>query len=325
VKAEEKMGEDARRQADGRFRAAGVFLLALIVWMVGTSFAASTLFARGADTRTLYLISAGVELLLAIPAGAFVLIRRIKPAELFGSAKPGQIALAAGAGLLLVPVSVAVAMIWNMLVLLTGGNIQANAIPVPQTAAQFLAAFAAVGLAAPAVEEPLMRGLLLNAGAGVLPRNRAILLATAAFAFLHGSFLGLPSIFLGGLLLGVLVWRSGSLWPAIAAHITYNTSATALEALLNGSGYSSGAQAAPQAMELLAVAIVYLFIALPFAAALAAVLWVFWKRTPQHSWPLPQAMKVPFSRSWPWFAAFFLLLCYIAIDVLQVYGIIRVS
>lgn len=322
---EEDMGEETRAGAAGTFRDAGFFLLALILWMAGMSVAASLLFGKGTDTRTLYLVSGGVELLLAVPAAVYMRLRRIRLSPLFGSARPRQIAAAAAAGLLLVPLSVAVAMVWNLLVLLTGGNIRSDSIPVPETAAQLLAAFAAVGLMAPAVEEPIMRGLLFNAGVGVLPRNKAILLVTAAFSLLHGNFLGLPSIFLGGLLLVILVWRSGSLWPAVAAHMTYNTAATALETLIHNAVPVPANAPAPQAMELLAAALFYVLLSLPFVALFGVAMWLFWRSAPQHPRPRPGVEKMPLSMSWPWLASFVLLLCYIAIDVLRVYGIIGVN
>lgn len=311
-----------------RFRAAGFFLLALVLWLTALSFGSSLLGLGKADTTARYLFSAGMELLLAVPAIIFMLIKRIAPSSLFGQAAPGQIALAALSGVLLVPASLGVAMLWNLLVNVTGGNIRPDDVPIPETGVQFLAAFAAVGLAAPAVEEPMMRGLLLNAGAGVMGRNKALLLVTAVFSLMHARFLGLPSIFLGGLLMGVLVWRSGSLWPAIAAHMAYNTTSVVLETLLHGvasaNGLPAGAQAVPQTLELLAAAIVYILVSLPFVALCGVALWRFWRISPQAERPEPEGGKLPPSMSWPWVAAFILLLCYIAIDVFRVYGIIGV-
>lgn len=84
----------------------------------------------------------------------------------------------------------------------------------------------AVGLGASFSEELLFRGLLLAPLAGTrLGYWPAAVVATLAWTLLHLNFswLGLVEVFLFGLYFSWLLWRSGSLWPAIICHSVYNS------------------------------------------------------------------------------------------------------
>jgi sodium transport system permease protein len=71
-------------------------------------------------------------------------------------------------------------------------------------------------------EELLFRGALLAGFRRDLSPTRAICWQALAFAAAHGSLFRLPTTFALGALLGLLRWRSGSLWPCVALHFTYN-------------------------------------------------------------------------------------------------------
>lgn len=86
-----------------------------------------------------------------------------------------------------------------------------------------LALVAVVG--APLSEELLFRGFLLSA----LAKTRlgffwGALITTAAWAALHFNYslLGLGAVFVTGLTLSWLLWRTGSLWVPIFCHALYN-------------------------------------------------------------------------------------------------------
>jgi len=85
----------------------------------------------------------------------------------------------------------------------------------------------------PIVEEWLDRGVLWNALAPLTGRAGQIVLTAMLFALLHGLnggfVLELPHRFAGGLLLGWLRARSGSLLPSIVAHVTWNALAAAVD------------------------------------------------------------------------------------------------
>lgn len=83
----------------------------------------------------------------------------------------------------------------------------------------------AIGVGAPLSEELLFRGFLFSA----LARSRlsiagAALITSAAWTALHPSYslLGLAEIFIIGLVLSWLLWRTGSLWVTIFCHAAYN-------------------------------------------------------------------------------------------------------
>jgi membrane protease YdiL (CAAX protease family) len=76
---------------------------------------------------------------------------------------------------------------------------------------------------APAVaEELLFRGALYDVARRRAGAGAAILVAAVAFALYHGSPHRFAPAFAGGLLLGLVRARSGSLLPAIVFHATNN-------------------------------------------------------------------------------------------------------
>ena len=83
-----------------------------------------------------------------------------------------------------------------------------------------LLALLASALVTPIVEEITMRGLVLQ---GLVARGRvfALLASSLLFALFHPPPT-IPFVFAMGLVLAGLALRSGSLWPCIIAHATYN-------------------------------------------------------------------------------------------------------
>jgi hypothetical protein len=92
----------------------------------------------------------------------------------------------------------------------------------------------AVGIGAPLSEELLFRGFLLSALArwrgGFWP---AALIANAVWTSFHVgySIAGVFEVFVGGLYLSWLLWRTGNLWLPIIAHAATNTFFLAVLAL----------------------------------------------------------------------------------------------
>ncbi|MGH1418557.1 MAG: lysostaphin resistance A-like protein [Hyphomicrobiaceae bacterium] len=84
----------------------------------------------------------------------------------------------------------------------------------------------AVAIGAPLSEELLFRGFLFSA----LSKTRLGIIGTALLTnsawtvlHFHYSIYGLIDVFLVGLVLSWLLWRTGSLWVTIAAHAIYNS------------------------------------------------------------------------------------------------------
>jgi membrane protease YdiL (CAAX protease family) len=81
----------------------------------------------------------------------------------------------------------------------------------------FVAVFAGVG------EEFFFRGVLQRIFIRLLKNPVAGILVTAfVFSAIHFQFYGFIPRFILGVLLGMVYWYSGSLWPAILAHVVYD-------------------------------------------------------------------------------------------------------
>ena len=81
-------------------------------------------------------------------------------------------------------------------------------------------------------EEIAFRGLIQHWLHTVLKPWRAIILASALFTALHLSVVSAPYIFLLGMLLGWVKWKSRSLYPSILMHIAHNSVSIALFPIL---------------------------------------------------------------------------------------------
>lgn len=111
----------------------------------------------------------------------------------------------------------------------------------PQQALEYLAAgpvdrpgfwivVAATSLGAPVAEEIVFRGYLQQALAGMFRPWLAVLLAAAVFGAVHTLPYALPVGLLGAFF-GLLVVRSGSLWPAVFCHALHNALTVAITVL----------------------------------------------------------------------------------------------
>jgi hypothetical protein len=97
-------------------------------------------------------------------------------------------------------------------------------------------------LVAPICEEAAFRGHMLTLWRARLRPAPAIVVTAFLFALLHLDPVRFVAVFLLGLLFGWLAWRSGSLWPAVAAHAANN----AIASLLVGSiGEAAARQESP--------------------------------------------------------------------------------
>lgn len=83
-----------------------------------------------------------------------------------------------------------------------------------------------VGVFAPVMEEMVFRGAILAALLAVTPRSwYAILLSALVFSLIHLNPAQMPHAFVGGVLLGWLYVRTGSILPGVVFHWTNNTAA----------------------------------------------------------------------------------------------------
>jgi len=95
-------------------------------------------------------------------------------------------------------------------------------------------ALATAVMAAPFVEELFFRGFLFRYLRGRVPIGWAVVISSAIFSVAHFQY-GEPTLFLPifttGLVLAAIYHYSGSLWPGVLTHATFNLVAT-IELLL---------------------------------------------------------------------------------------------
>ncbi|MBN1807578.1 MAG: CPBP family intramembrane metalloprotease [Planctomycetes bacterium] len=80
----------------------------------------------------------------------------------------------------------------------------------------------AVGIVMPLAEELMFRGLVHRAFAAVLPRNHAVLISSALFAYFHASDMQVLIAFVVGFFAAVFYERTGRLLPGILLHVGIN-------------------------------------------------------------------------------------------------------
>lgn len=95
---------------------------------------------------------------------------------------------------------------------------------VAQGAASAVLAFVAACAVAPAMEELVFRGTMLEffIKAKAMPVSKAILVTSLLFALVHLDWATLPIAFAAGILLGALRVATASLQPCVLAHATAN-------------------------------------------------------------------------------------------------------
>jgi uncharacterized protein len=92
-----------------------------------------------------------------------------------------------------------------------------------------------VGLAAPVCEEYFFRGVFQRSLMTRLEPSAAIVVSALVFSIFHLDPVGFLARFELGVVFGLLAWRSGSVWPGIAAHAANNLFASLLFALADKS------------------------------------------------------------------------------------------
>lgn len=75
---------------------------------------------------------------------------------------------------------------------------------------------------APVIEEVLMRGFLLEGLSINYGKIAALIISSVLFALLHFNLLQIVPSFICGIILGLLYFRTGSLFSCILAHAGYN-------------------------------------------------------------------------------------------------------
>lgn len=136
-----------------------------------------------------------------------------------------------------------IGMLWMIVWQKLGLNVFADSYVCPANTSELTLGVIASAIIAPIGEELLFRGAMLSAwekrGA-----KTAVLVTAVLFAMLHGSLLGLPGEIFGGLMLGLVVIWTDSLYAGMAFHSVYNAAAL----MMNYVSASAPADAAEEAL-----------------------------------------------------------------------------
>jgi membrane protease YdiL (CAAX protease family) len=87
-----------------------------------------------------------------------------------------------------------------------------------QTIEQFILIFIAAAIVAPLTEEMLFRGYLQGVLEKATFARKAIIVSAFIFTFVHFNPWWTLEIFIIGILIGIIAWRSGSIFPGIIVH-----------------------------------------------------------------------------------------------------------
>lgn len=85
--------------------------------------------------------------------------------------------------------------------------------------------YVVIGLLAPLVEEVVFRGAVLRVLLEKLTPWKAIAVSALLFSLVHGNPAQMPYAFIGGMLLGWMYWRTGSIIPGMVYHWVNNSAA----------------------------------------------------------------------------------------------------
>ncbi|MDQ4076332.1 MAG: CPBP family intramembrane metalloprotease [Chloroflexota bacterium] len=123
-------------------------------------------------------------------------------------------------------------MVWGLLLYPLGIQAQEPIVPLfGEGRGALISALLVGGVLAPIVEEVVFRGFLFAGLLKFLSSVPAALGSAALFGALHLQPFAFPVLFLLGILLATLYYRTNSLWPPILMHLTINVVAILVQYL----------------------------------------------------------------------------------------------
>jgi membrane protease YdiL (CAAX protease family) len=216
-------GRERRRRLPAPDEAIALFALSLVLlFYVTPEWRHSGLFAQ----------ILGNELLLMLaPAVLFAIVGRWKHRETF-ALRPATAPALAGAALLGIGLAPWVQLVAALQRLVWPAESetarQTTKLIVDALHAHPLLTIAGVGVLAGVCEELFYRGPLQTAFVRKLPPWAAIVLVGVLFGAIHMDLAGLPVRAALGVLLGWIVWRGGSIYPAMLAHGLFDSTSIAM-------------------------------------------------------------------------------------------------
>ncbi len=176
---------------------------------------AFVLLAPGTESL-LFVVPQPLVALLLLP----VLARR--PEYTFGLLRGARLRRFAEAGLFAVLLGLAMGLLSDSLETMLPPRYGGDPVVLAAEQTGPVLALLAVALFPAFFEELLFRGLLLGRLAAYWDAGSAAWVSAAVFAVMHGPTIALLPLFVGGVYLARLRFRSGSLLPGMLAHALYN-------------------------------------------------------------------------------------------------------
>lgn len=143
-----------------------------------------------------------------------------------------------------------ISILWMALWQKLGLNVFVENYVRPGNTAELTRSIVAGAMLAPICEELLFRGVMFPAWEARGTR-RAIAATALLFAMLHGSLLGLPGEFFGGVLLALLVFWTDSLYAGLIFHSVYNAASMMLNYISSGAEVEAAADVALMQTDLI--------------------------------------------------------------------------
>lgn len=206
--------------------------LGLTIMLLGiTNLTSNTGFGAPIVTYGVYFVIVGLfaltPMLISLYAPDMDIDREIDSKFTWFEGKEKHLLVGLLAGVAMAAIAVGVAYVVRLMYPEAAGSITGEALlaGLPLPALVFV-----LVLCAPIIEEALFRGIIMR---GLLSWRisswLAILVQGAGFALIHipesftpATIGALIYLFLGGILLGIVRWRTGSLVPTVIAHAFYN-------------------------------------------------------------------------------------------------------
>lgn len=195
-------------------------VFAFLLLLLGLNLVVGVIQSFSQEPVTLSPVLVLGELLILGIVVAWVALRRLPWQETFYLYKTSWLLVAASILVAITwwPVAMGLATLMEQLFSLIGPPPE---IPPPVNTLDALGYFVAIVILAPLCEEPVFRGFIMRGwlrygfvagvvGSGVL------------FGLQHAQLSGTIPLSLVGILLGVIAFRAGSLWPAVVIHAVYN-------------------------------------------------------------------------------------------------------
>lgn len=131
---------------------------------------------------------------------------------------------------------------WTVLIESAFKTPPASNFVIPTTAAALASSIFSVAVIPGICEELLFRGAILGAWEE-RGSKRAIVISSIWFMLMHGSLVGMPAQFLSGIILGIIVVSTDSLFGGMIFHTIYNAATVILAYITNQQTAQTGQEA----------------------------------------------------------------------------------